>query len=317
MEAHQNRRSALIHEEQNSNALPPMVSSVSGAVPEPVFTPDAVAKVRPEELLGKYDGSGDVTRWLLDVKDLVEIGKWSEKYTVRLMMAKIMGEARAFIDRAIPSSEPLTYSKIATNLELRFKPRTSLLSRLVEFRNCQQQRGETLPDYAARTRHLGFQTASTPEEVATLDPRLLVSFTMGLRDAQLKQAVLMGRPLDFKSAVELAMDFEAEFGRNFVNRNIHVNYVQSPSPSNSRKNGYKPQGNGASGNTGNNGNGSNRKDRCRFCKTVGHKIESCRRLMFKENRCFQCKEVGHQRKDCPQTSSSSQQDFQLAPLLLN
>lgn len=341
------RRSALVTEVGRPEELPDLVSPAE--VDRPTFSTEGTAKIRLEDLLSRYDGSTDVTRWIKEVKEMVVLGKWSEVVTVKLMMSKLHGEARSFMDKAITPFETITYDKLISNLEIRFKPRQSLLSRLIEFRNVRQNRGEPIAEFGARVRMLGYEATSSTAEVATLDPRLLVAFTMGLHDAQLKQAVLMARPANFTEAVTMALDLEAEFGKSLVkspqinvveewtgqeqevnavggsyNRNGRSWYKNGTQHGNNenqfagnRKHASNHNEGTASGSThyekrNGTSTGKGKKVKCTFCKKIGHELSQCRRKLFNEGKCFIRKETGHQQMEYPE--AIEQQDFSMAPL---
>ena len=293
------RQSALVPANdagRSPNELPELVSGKTSIVPRFANESDSLTKVKPESLISVYTGESDPTRWLRDVGDIAEDFSWTEKFTCRIMMTKMKGLAKNYIETAIPTGETLTFGKIATLLELRFKARESLLVKLMKFRAVTQEKGEGLAQFAARVRALGFETCTSDAETAALDPKLLVAFTAGLRDNQLRQAVMLAKPQTFSETVDLAITTQAEFGRtdpvmsqvNVVTRSATAGErkakVHRPTDRESRPS--------ASGWTN---EARQRKMKCNVCKKPNHVAEDCRIRLFKEGLCFVCKSPDHQR----------------------
>ena len=179
------------------------------------------------------------------------------------------------------------------------------------------------------------QAGKSAAEVAALDPRLLVCFTMGLKDSRLRQSVLMSRPQDFKEAVELAMDFEAEFGSAAPLRLNETGEINAISDLN-RNQPWRPRGGAARGGRGrgqftrtDRRDGSDRESpKCNYCQRPGHTEEYCRR---KRARCYKCGQTGHLKRECRDRERNSEGHpnptheeqasavpvFHLAPLDLN
>jgi hypothetical protein len=316
-------------EELTPAGLPQLVSDASISLfPTPTFAAaGSDTKLKPEALLQTYDGSGSPVRWLASVGELVALGKWSETYTVRLLLTKLMGAARIFMDKAVPVGESLTFDKFGRLLQSRFQPRANLITRLLELRNAQQTRGEPMVEWASRIRLLGYDSCSSTAEVDTLGPRLMAYFLHGLRDKNVRDSVLLQKPQDLEGALTLSLEAEIEHGpargnkpdleigisgltANEAQRGQRVRPRTGGAAFGRRTAGNKPQGWNQAGIGARNGRGAvvTPTERCDFCKFRGHAAGDCRKRLFEEGRCFKCKKSGHFAEACSSQEASLVED---------
>lgn len=263
----------------SADLLPELVSVKSDIQPKFAVTLGKENRIKPESLVAVYSGDTSPARWLQEVRDICEEFEWTERHTLRVMQTRLKGDAKAYMEIAIPAGESMTFSKVAQLLELRFKPRESLVSKLLKFRSVAQERTESIPEFAARVRCLGLDTSTSNDETRAMDPKLLVAFTAGLKDLTIKQAVLLGKPQSFSEAVEMAITSRAEFGREEKSASVNAARFEHSQAQHSDGASFETEG------------GHNER-MCDFCKKKNHHWDDCRDRLYKENLCFICKKAG-------------------------
>ena len=306
------------------NTLPGLVSTEFERSDAPAFGTEAdfIGKIKPESLVPYYDGGGDPRRWLHEVKGAIAIGKWPEYYAVKVMMAKLTGAAKTYMERSVLVGQDIGYKLFSVLLESRFSTRTNLMTRLMDFKNARQERGETIVDFASRLRMLGFEACSSEDEVKSLGPRLQAYFLHGLRNGKIREAVMMQKPQSFEDTIAFAIEAEVEYGpRDYDHHRRYVNATPAPVDNSYQGNGHsnrriptssenrqgrnmpsaqretrnqRPAANAT------NRNHTNNRNSCNYCKKPGHHAGICRKRLFDENKCYECKQTGHMASECHQ-----------------
>jgi hypothetical protein len=264
----------------DASSLPTLVSGTSTTtkIPAPTFDASGDAKVRPETLIMEYSGDSDPARWLQEVTQIVSLGKWSEPLTIRLMLNKLRGAAKLFIENAVPVGEDLNFQKLGQLLSTRFGQRASLITRLLKLKTAEQESGETLLDFASRLRMLGYDAATNANEAKDMGPRLIAYFLHGLASQRIRDSVILQKPQTFEDAISMAMEAELEYARdtNYAGQRTDKLFDEEINTNTSKRNGSR---------------GYRNQTICDYCQNQHRGI--CRQRLRDERRCYDCQSRDH------------------------
>ncbi|GFV50688.1 retrovirus-related Pol polyprotein from transposon 17.6 [Trichonephila clavipes] len=262
------------------------------------MTQTASEKFNLIDLIPMYDGgeSLGIRRFLEKIKDVANLGKWSNDEKVTILKLKLAGIAEEFFLSDPTHSQLTEYNDIARILTGRFEKAVHLSTRLQLFSSSIQGPSESVQEFAARINKLGtqiFQSGNSAQNTAVRnanDQLLQSRFISGLRN-DIRRFVLSRDPLNLDESINAALIEEQNMKLNQIASeersglssaqtenpvlsaladrleeiNLRVGRLQEASSVTARKSG---------------GNSFNRREnvfKCFYCGIQGHRQAECRR----------------------------------------
>lgn len=174
--------------------------------------------------LPKFDGKGNVRRFLKDVNKRGKIEKWSDEQKCDIVKYLCVENAEAFLN-AHPETDDLDYDELCERLENRFARKISKTEAYSSLLSVKQNR-QTVEEYAGKIESLAAEYVESIKELADESKRseLLGSIFISGLEPYLKRAlVITAEDEDFDEIVRMAKKCEIMFGdtrRNVATLNV-------------------------------------------------------------------------------------------------
>jgi transposase InsO family protein len=252
----------------------------------------SLAKIEASKM-PKFSGADpeDYEPWVRSYERLATAAKWSERQALYRVEQDLTGIARTMFhqweDEAKDTDE-YTWLKFKAYFKQEFVQPDLYENYYLQALTLKQEEIGSVGEYFVHYKELLRKSKKAiPEKDQIvhlkkgLHPRIRPSVAAGLYDSvmALKAAA---------TAVELALGGPEAFKRN-----------KAPTTPAGRLDFKRRSTTTSPGRTAFTVETKEAETTCKFCKSRGHEIDECRKLMYKEGKCFICRLAGHRSADCP------------------
>jgi hypothetical protein len=148
----------------------------------------------------KYDGSQELTLWLSDYLQAVQILGGTRATAMQSLQLHLIGAARSWLN-TLPNDSIGSWGELENQFARNFRSTYKCLASLEEVKSCVQQKGETLRSYIQSWSVI----KNSAEDVS--DKRAIDAFSSSLRRSDLVEEIGRTRPRTVSELMEAANRF--------------------------------------------------------------------------------------------------------------
>jgi len=262
-------------------------------------------------LIRKEDGG--YRTWLEDMEIYFQVVRVAEEDKCQAALLTTGGAVSQYIYRLINTNSQLRWNELKHSLGEYYGVVSDPTARLVELANIKQGIAEGIHEYMQRVLRLAgsaYEGVDGRNEVAV--KQVLGFFIEGIRDREIKLAVLKDEPQNLEAAYQKALSelkwkIRLDEGSKYEDEPMEICHarrriaIEAVSPITSRDNNNKNTRGGNSSGSINNGNNNNNKGRYTTNSQIGRYGEARYRNREREKRivrCWNCGKQGHMQRFC-------------------